>query len=82
LRKEKDDEVAALKKELGELKQEVALLKGRVSQTAQTDAMQRELDGLKQIVQQLAARNPAKTATAKISEQTPGPSASNVADVR
>jgi hypothetical protein len=80
LKTQKDAEQAALKKELGELKKEIELLKGRLAETAQADDLKRELSDLKQIVQKLAvAQKPVKTAAAKVKEE---PSASNVAAVR
>ena len=62
LRQEKDAEQAALKKEVAELKQQVATLQGHLAETAQVETLQRELNSLKQIVQQLAATGqPVKT---------------------
>jgi len=62
LKTEKDAEQAVLKKELADLKQEVALLKSRLTKTARVEAMEEELSGLKEMVMRLAERT----------EQSPG----------
>ncbi len=70
---EKDAEIAALKEEVGALRQQVASLRDRqLDRTAEVDTLRRELDGLKQTVRQLAAAsNPATSATLAALESRP-----------
>lgn len=63
LKQEKDSERDALKAEINQLKEEVARLKGQATRSARVDAIQQELDDLKQVVQRLVTnRQPTQTA--------------------
>lgn len=65
LKQEKDSERDALKAEISQLKEEVARLKSQATRSARVDAIQQELDDLKQVVQRLVTNRP-QTQTAAL----------------
>jgi len=84
LKVEQDADNAALKQEIAALQQAVADLKRQLAGTPNAASLQRELDGLKEVVQQLAAdRRTTKSAAARAEATSPasGPATAAVETV-